>query len=205
MFLASEYSSTRLELKYFLLDPALLNISWIKALCLTWINFQFQISLQKFGCTTPYGKDKSKICTDPEIGNLAFELYKKARNDKSFALEKCPVPCGYQSIELKKLKIGDVKEFNAMLQSAFENKLTLKYSKFIKVFSSSVSYTFLELVAEVGGYVGLFLGVSIIQTIDLLPKVAKFFSLLKQWTKVENMTEVTELTEPWKVTRRNVL
>ena len=41
--------------------------------------------------------------------------------------------------------------------------LSMEFPKFVRVSRSTYSYTLLELIAEVGGYVGLFLGVSINQ------------------------------------------
>ena len=45
--------------------------------------------------------------------------------------------------------------------------LELRFQRFIKVSRSRLAYGWLELLAEVGGYVGLFLGVSINQISSL--------------------------------------
>ena len=44
----------------------------------------------------------------------------------------------------------------------------MEFPKYVRVSSSYYSYNLLELLAEVGGYVGLFLGVSIIQISSLV-------------------------------------
>ena len=47
------------------------------------------------------------------------------------------------------------------------HKLTIKFKKQITVTYDQYSYIWLNLVAEVGGYVGLFLGFSVFQLTDL--------------------------------------
>ena len=47
-------------------------------------------------------------------------------------------------------------------------KLTIKFKKQITVTYDQYSYIWLNLVAEVGGYVGLFLGFSVFQMTDLV-------------------------------------
>ena len=49
-----------------------------------------------------------------------------------------------------------------------ETYLDITFPKNIKVFERSYTYSRLSLLAEIGGYVGLFLGISINQVINLL-------------------------------------
>ena len=64
-----------------------------------------------------------------------------------------------------------------------DKMLTLKFEEFIKVSVSGPSYSFLSLIAEVGGYVGLFMGVSINQTFDILSNLGWFlYSIFKKFT-----------------------
>ena len=123
-----------------------------------------QMVMEKVGCTSPYQTNQSNICTDPEKGKIAEDTYIKMIHNTSLASILCPKTCKFQTISTK----------NFQKKKAFLIKkvLQVKFEEFIKVSTSSPSYTFLELMAEVGGYVGLFLGVSINQTIDLLSKLA---------------------------------
>ena len=60
--------------------------------------------------------------------------------------------------------------------------LRIEFPKYIRVSSSYYSYTILELLAEVGGYFGLFLGVSIIQISGLMEiLMAKLDQYVKNW------------------------
>ena len=61
-----------------------------------------------------------------------------------------------------------------------EGWITIFYQRLIKVSRSRMSYGTLELMAEVGGYFGLFLGVSINQMSTVLKKL---FDLAKKFTK----------------------
>ena len=121
--------------------------------------------MEHVGCTSPYQNDKSNICTDPEKGKIAAkDLYYTMIHNKSFASSVCPKTCKFQVI--------NTKNYQKMASIFLKKILRLRFEEFTKVSTSSLSYTFLELMAEVGGYVGLFLGVSINQTIDLLSNLA---------------------------------
>ena len=139
--------------------------------------------MEEVGCTTPYRPDKSNICTDPDLGKRAFEIYKEVKDNQSFASRMCPRSCKYQIITLSRFEIREDKgAFSALLPlSPIPTKsktLSLTFQKFIKISTSRRSYTFLELIAEVGGYVGLFLGISINQTFDLTWNAFKSISML---------------------------
>lgn len=137
--------------------------------------------MTEVGCTTPYRPDKSNICTDPEKGKQANDIYKKVKDSQTFAASLCPRSCRYQIIGLSRFEIGEGNGKPLSLGNLKEDKsktLTLTYQKFIKISKSRRSYTFLELIAEVGGYVGLFLGISINQTFDLTWNGFKAFSNL---------------------------
>ena len=76
------------------------------------------------------------------------------------------------------VEIGESKPtLTVMPQNRKGKTLSLTFQKFIKLSTSRRSYTFLELIAEVGGYVGLFLGISINQTFDLTSNIFKSLSL----------------------------
>ena len=122
--------------------------------------------MEKVGCISPYQTNHSNICTDPEKGKRAQFIYFTALGNKSLTSIICPKTCKFQVISLSNYE-KKTSNFNFLSKT-----LKIKFEEFIKVSTSSLSYTFLELMAEVGGYVGLFLGVSINQTIDLLSNLA---------------------------------
>ena len=130
------------------------------------------------GCTTPYRPDKSNICTDPDLGKRAFEIYKEVKDNQSFASRMCPRSCKYQIITLSRFEIREDKQTLLGIPKTKSKTLSLTFQKFIKISTSRRSYTFLELIAEVGGYVGLFLGISINQTFDLTWNAFKSISMV---------------------------
>ena len=137
------------------------------------------MAMTELGCTMPYIPDKSSICTDPEKAKRANDMYKEVRDNQTLAAAMCPRSCNYQIISLNRFEIGEYKQtFTVVPQNRKDKTLSLTFQKFIKISTSRRSYTFLELIAEVGGYVGLFLGISINQTFDLTSNLFKALSLL---------------------------
>ena len=125
------------------------------------------------GCTSPYGRNKSSICTDKEKSTLAYDLFENLTfNNLTDANNRCPKSCTYQMTSFSSF----LKEDNGDPDQGY---LYLKFQRFIKVSRSRYAYTWLELLAEVGGYVGLFLGVSVNQTLPILKKMFYFLQFLK--------------------------
>ena len=125
------------------------------------------------GCTSPYGRNKSSICTDKEKSTLAYDLFENLTlNNLTDANNRCPKSCTYQMTSFSSF----LKEDNGNPDHGY---LYLKFQRFIKVSRSRYAYTWLELLAEVGGYVGLFLGVSVNQTLPILKKMFYFLQFLK--------------------------
>ena len=134
-----------------------------------------KMAWEEVGCTSPYHNNKSVICTDPVKGQSAHQIYNSYIRNQSFASRVCPKTCQFQAISFDNFEQKNSFFLNKMLQLTFE--------EFIKVSVSSPSYTFLSLIAEVGGYVGLFLGVSINQTFDLLSNLAMLlYSILRKFS-----------------------
>ena len=125
----------------------------------------FQESMKNYGCTTPFGIRLDNICTDPNVSRKALNFY----NDvimHGTPVEGCLYPCTFLKTKfLSKTESGST--------SSSKMKATILLDKFIKVTSSSISYTELELIAECGGYVGLFLGISVYNLSSLFEKFLK--------------------------------
>ena len=123
--------------------------------------------MKNYGCTTPFGIRLDNICTDPNVARKALNLY----NDvimHGTPVEGCLYPCTFLKTKfLSKTESGST--------SSSKMKATILLDKFIKVTSSSISYTELELIAECGGYVGLFLGISVYNLSSLFEKFLKTF------------------------------
>ena len=105
-----------------------------------------------------------------EAKSIFFDI---TRYNQTKAKKLCPKPCQQYIISFNK------EERNISL---FFTTLEMQFPKYIRVSSSYYSYTILELLAEVGGYFGLFLGVSIIQISGLMEiLMAKLDQYVKNW------------------------
>ena len=114
-------------------------------------------SLKSIGCVSPFGIAKDKICKNNENAKKAFTLYKRFQ---SYYLDikniSCSDPCSYMSIKIIKIS-----------KTEGHGRLQLTFNKKVQETVAYYSYDDLSFIAEIGGYVGLFLGASIYQTADL--------------------------------------
>ena len=136
-----------------------------------------QESENEIGCTTPFHPDKSNICF--ELSKI-FEAVHIFRDIAFWNLTKanqlCPKPCQQYTIIFSSYR-ESISHYNS-----YATTLKIQFPKYIRVSRSYYSYTLLELLAEVGGYFGLFLGVSIIQISGLLKiLITKLDNHLKNW------------------------
>ena len=136
--------------------------------------------MDEIGCTTPFGVNLDHICTDLNDSKKAKEVY-EVLNSRTRHIKDCPYPCKFIKIALVPYKGRSDK-----------NTTQLKFDKFIKVTKAVYSYTELELLAEFGGYVGLFLGFSVFQVSQVVEKILdkslliSIVSLVKKsWGKVK--------------------
>ena len=124
------------------------------------IKLNFQHSMELYGCLPPsLGNDGIPICKNSN-------LYSMSEVEK---LVDCPKPCTIYKMQ-PRTTFYDDETGSAFLDIRFQETTTISTDQY--------SYTWLNLVAEVGGYVGLFLGYSVYQMTDLL-------DIFLQWNLVE--------------------
>ena len=122
--------------------------------------------MDKIGCTTPFGLELDNICTEQNKSLEALEMFKDMLwNQKK---TRCPYPCNFLINRITTTKYRD---------ETSNDKIMLTFDEYIKVTTSNYGYTELELLAELGGYVGLFLGISVF---DLRLVFSKIFNILMQ-------------------------
>ena len=162
------------ELFYTLDDagkPCIQDSTYNKDLCMF---AAFEKTVEKYGCTTPFGMSgniKDKICKGKENDNATevFKIHKTWFDEKDVHFSKsCPNPChiiltaAYRAPEVsEKIDNG-----TSQIKLLFNNR--------IKIINDYQLYSGLSLLAEIGGYFGLFLGVSINQ-------ITKFISIVHNW------------------------
>ena len=120
------------------------------------------------GCVSPFGITKDNICQDAQVAEKAFQLYKEFK-DNYLDLKKlsCLEPCTYMSVKIIKAsemeKVGNLETGAVLLHFNGQVHETVAY----------YSYDDLSFIAEIGGYVGLFLGASMYQTADLFDTIIR--------------------------------
>ena len=115
--------------------------------------------MDTIGCTTPFGVNLDHICKDLNKSRKAKELY-DLLHYKYRKINDCSYPCKF------------IKSSVAPYRGRNDRNTTfLRFDNFIKVTKAAYSYTELELLAEFGGYVGLFLGISVFHVSQVVDKL----------------------------------
>ena len=124
--------------------------------------------MASIGCTTPFGLELDNICTEQNKmydANLLFLGVLWGTDIQ--AAKECPYPCQFL---MNRITTTDYKE-----EDNTDNEIKLFFDKYIKVTTSTYDYTELELLAELGGYVGLFLGLSVFDLRLVFNKILNVF------------------------------
>ena len=116
--------------------------------------------LESFGCTTPFGLNKSKICTNATIARDVFETYREAMVSDIY--KSCLNPCTFFSILPLTPTRAPYNPDKAYVE------FYLDENELFKIYESYYIYSEVNLIAEIGGYVGLFLGISVNQVTNLM-------------------------------------
>ena len=124
----------------------------------------FEKSMNEIGCTTVFGPDLSNVCTNQTKARAVKKVFNRMTMDMENGEFQCFYPCKYIEIMANKME-------RKILDSDFGAGLTLNFMKFVTVTTSFYSYTELELLAEFGGYVGLFLGFSVFDLSTLITEI----------------------------------
>ena len=131
--------------------------------------------LENFGCTTPYGLNKTRICSNATMGKKAMDTYRDAIRTDNY--KNCFNPC-------TSFSISPLSPFSFSRHSDAFVRIYFDENELIKIYESYYIYSELSLIAEIGGYVGLFLGISVNQVTNLidfiLSKFERFCHRLKR-------------------------
>ena len=136
-------------------------------------------TLDKVGCTTPYGPNKNQTCSNTADGNDSYQIYHDEGTmfwDSSNSSKECLNPCSIFTFSIE--------ESAKLFKTNNNSIIDISFEKFIKVTKEYYIYTGINLIAEIGGYVGLFLGISINQVINLIDfivaKIEQFHDIFKK-------------------------
>ena len=131
-------------------------------------DYVFKESMKKVNCTWPFVKTKSHICTEEDSAKKAWNIGRKSPTKSN-----CPSPCNY----LKAMSIPIRKEMFEKIRF-----LQFLFPESIRVQRAYYAYSGVSLIAEIGGYVGLFLGWSLYQITDAVE-----FSIQSLKRKINNV------------------
>ena len=141
---------------------------------------------EKFGCTSPYIDQRNRhgasICENQTTGKLVQDFMKTRSGRFGTSMWKknyfMPPPCTYNTYTFVQNDYyqNDKKYLYLTLQNLKDRKpksqktrlLIIYFVSKMEVVEQFWSYTFLQYIAEVGGYVGLFLGYSLLQLGDVI-------------------------------------
>ena len=113
-----------------------------------------ELMLEQVGCTVPWLPDKSSICTEEGKRKAAFEIYQQNRRNQK---DICPNSCLFTNMYFGPPVTG--KNNKAKEDVAWG---VFYFRRDIKVTKEYFLYSLLSLAAEIGGYVGLLLGASLV-------------------------------------------
>ena len=108
-------------------------------------------------CTVPYVRDDRKICTKDKDINTAFWI---AWNRVTNQQLDCNIPCHFLTVSLGAKNYQNTSSTHGILYLYYAPRVTQSEERLL--------YTLLNLVAEIGGYVGLILGYSLFHVVDLI-------------------------------------
>ena len=131
----------------------------------------FEKSVEKYGCTTPFGLIKENICMGKKNGNSTevLKMHTKWFDNKNVHDgSDCANPC-----HIIMTRATDVPESKKKINPR-TSKIKLEFKYRVKMVKDYHLYSGLSLLAEIGGYFGLFLGVSINQVTDAI-------SIMHKW------------------------
>ena len=106
--------------------------------------------------------NNSNICTDLSETNLMWKKYRKLMVIIP-SRKECLIPCNQMAFDITWDGYGKISDNETVPVLS-----VLNFKKWIKKHEEKLIYTELNLLAEIGGYVGIFLGYSLLNLADNL-------------------------------------
>ena len=122
--------------------------------------------MENYGCSIPFYQTPNisviNLCNDSKTRKEALDMFGKLYYSPpdGFGKKECLYPC--TNLMIKMMNIKETKETISLATT-----LELHFNEFTQVITAHYTYTELELLAEFGGYVGLFLGYSVLNLTDV--------------------------------------
>ena len=156
----------------------------------------YSIMMDKVGCTVPWLPIKSDICKTPDKSKRAFELYQANRRNQEYI---CPKSCKFTNMYFGPPVTGKNDPVRAEYGWA-----VFYFRRDIKTTTEYVLYTLLSLAAEIGGYVGLLLGASLVNIGQINGVLLDFcFGKEESLANMSEKQQTVKTIEPIKVQSRH--
>ena len=110
------------------------------------------LMIDSIGCTVPWLPDKSEICNERPKSAVAFDIYQKNRRNQR---DICPVGCLFTNMYFGPPVTGRL-EFEDRAWGVFY------FRRDVKKTNEYFLYSLLSMAAEIGAYVGLLIGASLV-------------------------------------------
>ena len=114
----------------------------------------YDLMMEEVGCTVPWLPRKDNICNDPIESKIAFEVYQQNRRNQEYI---CPKSCLSTNMYFGPPVTGN----NDPVRQQFAWGV-FYFRRDIKTSTEYELYSFLSMAAEIGAYVGLLLGASLL-------------------------------------------
>ena len=130
-------------------EPCNDDLAYRRDVCL--LNETYEELMKEVSCITPYVMDDKNVCKDKTLNDTANEYFLTKVTSKEPTT--CLNPCT-KIIANFGIRKDTPTDYYAQVYIDFPSE--------VKVITAYPSYEILSLIAEIGGYVGLFLGISVL-------------------------------------------
>ena len=134
--------------------------------------------MEKINCTWPFSSHKNHICVNQNDAKMAHDFGMAHHRRKPIT---CLDPCHY-------LQVNSYETGSFASQSP---QISFKFPENMRITRAYYSYQRINLIAEIGGYVGLFLGVSVIQITNVLDHASRWISSKVEFVAALSTSRIT--------------
>jgi hypothetical protein len=124
--------------------------------------------LKLFGCTVPWIPNTNYICTNRNTSRLAQDWFMKNRNNRNVI---CPKSCIFMSVTFGPPIVHPINVKN-------RTSVLLYLKDDVKTTKEYILYSELSMLAEMGGSLGLLLGISLVDITNVFSQLILFLKYL---------------------------
>ncbi|XP_023334500.1 uncharacterized protein LOC111705999 isoform X2 [Eurytemora carolleeae] len=142
----------------------------------------YDLMIQNVGCAVPFLPNVINICVEENQRQQAFNIYQEnRRNQKNI----CANPCTFTN-----MYFGPPVTGKSQIELADIGRAVFYYRRSVKYTEEYVRYTWLSMVAELGGYTGLLLGYSLLHLSKIFDPILECFGAIYEKTKQRTTAQV---------------